>query len=49
MISDEGKRKSRPCEPIASAFITLHNMNETQSILNTSNSYAMLHGIFLGI
>ena len=24
-------------------------MNETQSILNTSNSYAMLHGIFLGI
>ena len=49
MISDEGKRKSRPCEPKSSAFITLHNMNETQSILNTSNSYAMLHGIFLGI
>lgn len=49
MISDEGKRNSRPCEPKSSAFITLHNMNETQSILNTSNSYAMLHGIFLGI
>ena len=49
MISEEGKRKSRPCESQSSAFITLQNMNETQSILNTSNSYAMLHGIFLGI
>ena len=49
MISDEGTRKLRPCEPKSSAFITLHNMNETQSILNISNSYAMLHGIFLGI
>lgn len=49
MIAEEGKRKSRPCESKSSAFITLQNMNETQSILNTSNSYAMLHGIFLGI
>lgn len=49
MISEEGKRKSRPCESKSSAFITIQYMNETQSILNTSNSYAMLHGIFLGI